>query len=227
VRRARATNATKARTAGKKQGRQERSKEGRKEKQGRQAGKEKSTMRKVERNEVMDYETYNERRSELQEQIWSVKKPRRIHLGKHLTFLFENHDTIWYQIQEMVRAERIVKESAIGHEIQTYNALLGGTGVLSCSLLIEIDDRAERAEKLRAWLPLPQHLYVELPDGKKVYAEYDPGQVGEDRVSAVQYLKFDTGGEVPVAVGCDFEQYPERAELTPEQREALEADLRS
>src|SRR5690606_10993998 len=150
-------------------------------------------MRKVQRSELLDYQTYSEQRAQVQEKMFEVKRPRRVHLGEHLTFLFENHDTMWYQIQEMMRAEQLVKEEAIAHELETYNGLLGGDGVLSCSLLIEIDDRAVRAEKLRSWLPLPRHVYVELPDGKKVYAEYDRGQVGEDRLSAVQYLRFDTG----------------------------------
>lgn len=184
-------------------------------------------MRKVQRTEILDYETYGERRPQVQEKMFEVKRLRRIHLGEHLTFLFENHDTMWYQIQEMVRAERLVKEEAILHELETYNDLLGGNGVLSSSLLIEIDDRAQRAEKLRSWLPLPQHLYVELPGGKKIRAEYDRGQVGEDRLSAVQYLQFDTGGIVPSAIGSDFEGYAERVELTQEQRDALQADLQS
>src|SRR5690606_11598311 len=128
-------------------------------------------MRKVQRSELLDYQTYGERRAQVQEKMFEVKRPRRVHLGEHLTFLFENHDTIWYQIQEMMRAEQLVKEDAIAHELETYNGLLGDNGVLSCSLLIEIDDRAVRAEKLRSWLPLPRHVYVELPDGKKVYAE--------------------------------------------------------
>ena len=182
-------------------------------------------MRKVQRSELMDYQTYGERRAQVQEKMFEVKRPRRVHLGEHLTFLFENHDTMWYQIQEMMRAEQLVKEDAIAHELETYNGLLGGDGVHACSLLIEIDDREVRAERLRSWLPLPQHVYVELPDGKKVYAEFDRGQVGEDRLSAVQYLQFDTRGVVPIAIGCDFEQYRERVELTAEQRDALQEDL--
>ena len=107
-------------------------------------------MRKVQRSELMDYQTYGERRAQVQEKMFEVKRPRRVHLGEHLTFLFENHDTMWYQIQEMMRAEQLVKEDAIAHELETYNGLLGGDGVLACSLLIEIDDREVRAERLRS-----------------------------------------------------------------------------
>ena len=79
--------------------------------------------------------------------------------------------------------------------------------------------------KLRELLELPQHLYVELADGRKVRATYDERQVGEDRVSSVQYLKFDTGGEVPVAVGSDLPALEVRAVLDATQREALREDL--
>ena len=82
-------------------------------------------MRPVQREEILDYITYTEKRSELQSSVLKQKEPRRIHLGEYLTFLFENTDTIRYQIQEMMKAEQIVKEEAIQHEIDTYNELLG------------------------------------------------------------------------------------------------------
>ena len=65
-------------------------------------------MRKVQRSEIVDYQTYNDRRTDLRPHILAIKGPRRIHVGPHLTFLFENADTIRYQIQEMMRTERIV-----------------------------------------------------------------------------------------------------------------------
>ena len=82
-------------------------------------------MRPVKREEILDYITYTEKRSELQSSVLKQKEPRRIHLGEYLTFLFENTDTVRYQIQEMMKAEQIVKEEAIQHEIDTYNELLG------------------------------------------------------------------------------------------------------
>ena len=81
-------------------------------------------MRPVKREEILDYITYTEKRSELQTSVLKQKEPRRIHLGESLTFLFENTDTVRYQIQEMMKAEQIVKEEAIQHEINTYNELL-------------------------------------------------------------------------------------------------------
>ena len=183
--------------------------------------------RHVERSEVVDYVTYSAevRPAFRKRMVAEVKPPRRIHLGDHVTFLFENHDTILYQVQEMMRVERIVREADIVHEISTYNELLGEPGGLGCTMLIEIDDEAERAEKLSAWLPLVEHLYLEDAEGAKVRASYDERQVGQTRLSSVQYLYFPLEGRAPVAVGCDFASYNVRAELSEPQREALAADL--
>jgi hypothetical protein len=182
-------------------------------------------MQTVARSDLIDYETYRERRDAERPRIFAIKNTRRIHLGDALTFLFENPDTVRYQIQEMMLAERIVKEAAIQHELDTYNGLLGGPGALGCSLLIEIDDPVQRREKLAAWLDLPRHVYVRLEDDERIYATFDPGQIGEDRLSAVQYLKFDTRGRVPTAIGCDLPDYVAEVLLSEAQREALKDDL--
>ena len=86
---------------------------------------------------------------------WRSRRRGAIHVGQHLTFLFENTDTIRYQVQEMMRAERIVREADIQHELDTYNELLGGAGELGCCLLIEIDDRAEREKPCASGAAFP------------------------------------------------------------------------
>lgn len=182
-------------------------------------------MRPVERSELVDYVTYDERREAERAQIMAIKADRRVHLAPYLTFLFENRDTVRYQMQEMLRAERIVKEADIRHELETYNELLGARGQLGCTLLIEIESPEERAEKLVRWRGLPEALFAQLPDGRRVRPSFDPRQVGEDRLSSVQYLKFDTGGEVPVLLGVDHPALSATVELTPAQRAALRSDL--
>jgi ASC-1-like (ASCH) protein len=184
-------------------------------------------MRPVRREEILDYVTCGEKRNEILEAVLREKKARRIHIGDHLTCLFENHATVLYQIQEMVRVEQLVREADIAHEIETYNELLPGDGALSATLLIEIDDAERRQELLRRWKTLPQHVYVRLEDGQKIYARFDPRQVGEDRLSSVQYLSFDTAGRVPVAVGADHEDLSVETRLEDDQKKALQADLRS
>jgi hypothetical protein len=181
----------------------------------------------VERSEIIDYQTYEELRPEIREKVMKEKEARRVHVGGHLTFLFETHATMRYQIQEMMRAEQLVKEAEILHEIETYNEVLGGPGELGCSLLIELETPEEREEKLSQWLDLPKTLYVKLPDGTKVRPIYDERQVGEERVSSVQYLKFKVGDEAPVAVGCDHSD-PElhnETKLDDTQKAALQRDL--
>jgi hypothetical protein len=182
-------------------------------------------MKPVERASILDYVTYEERREELRARVLALKALRRVHVGGVLTLLFENTETVRYQVQEMVRVERIVKESDILHELETYNELLGGPGELGSTMLIEIDDPAERAVKLQAWMELPWHVYARLEGGEKIYARFDERQIGEGRLSSVQYLKFATGGRTPVAVGCDLESFAHETVLTPEQREALKHDL--
>jgi hypothetical protein len=182
-------------------------------------------VKPIERKEVLDYVTYEEGRDAFREKMFAVKAPRRVHIGEHLTLLFENHETMLYQIQEMIRTERMVREADIRHEIDTYNEVLGGEGEFGCTLLIEIDDPAVRDVKLREWWRLPEKMYLKLEDGTKVWAKFDERQRGGERVSSVQYLKFNTGGFVPLAVGVDMPELTAEARLTDQQRESLQQDM--
>lgn len=184
-----------------------------------------NAMHPVRREEILDYVTYGEQRDQIRDTVLKVKVPRRIHVGPHMTVLFENRETVRYQILEMVRVERLVKEAEIQHEIETYNELLGGPGELGATLLIEIDDPAQRALKLVAWRDLMDHVYARLEDGSNVMVSYDRRQVGDERLSSVQYVRFATGGKAPVAIGSDHAGYPHEATLTDEQRRALAEDL--
>ncbi len=184
-------------------------------------------MKHVRREELLPLEAYEASREEIRRSILEAKRQRRVTAGGVLTFLFENTATIRYQVQEMLRAERITREEEIAHELETYNGLLGGPGELGVSLLIEIADPEERARRLREWLDLPRHLYLKLEGGEKVRPRFDAGQVGEDRLSSVQYLKFDVRGRVPVAVGADLPACNVEMALAPGQREALARDLSS
>jgi hypothetical protein len=184
-------------------------------------------MRPVSREEIVDYQTWEEQRPGERAQIMKLKDARRVHVGEALTFLFETRDTVRYQVQEMMRAEQIVREKDIVHEIETYNELLGGPGELGCTLLIELDDPAERDRRLHEWKDLPSHLYARVEGGERVRASFDPRQVGEERLSSVQYLKFPTGGRVPVAIGADHPALQVEAELSEAQKQALASDLAS
>jgi len=182
-------------------------------------------MKRVSREEVRKTAEYAEIREMFRRSVLEQKEKRRVHVGSYLTFLFENHDTVLYQIQEMIRAENISNETDIQHEITTYNELLGEKGELGCTLLIEIDDAAKRTELLARWTDLPGTLYLETLSGTRVPAEFDPRQVGEGRISSVHYLKFRLGDRVPCKVGCSHPEIAAEAVLTPEQTAALCQDL--
>jgi uncharacterized protein DUF3501 len=184
-------------------------------------------MRKVNRSEVVDFQTYNDRRDTFRQHVLTEKAKRRIHVGEYLTFLFESTDTILYQVQEMMRIEQIVREKDVQHEIDTYNQLLGSRGELGCTLLIEIDDQAARNDKLTAWLNLPAHLYLRLDDGSQARAVWDSAQVGDTRLSSVQYLKFVVGERAPVSIGCDHPELQVETPLSAAQRATLTADAQA
>ena len=182
-------------------------------------------MKKVERSEILDYVTYNEQRDEIRSKAMRAKDLRRIHVGESLTFLFENHETIRYQILEMVRTESIVKEADIQHEVDTYNELIGGEGEICCTLLIEIADENERAEKLQLWTGLPEKLYLKFEDGTKSYAQVDERQNEEEKISSVQFLKFDCEGKTPIAIGSEHNELSIETSLIDLQMKALAEDL--
>ena len=182
-------------------------------------------MKRVTRQEILDYVTYEEQRDKIRKKIMKIKELRRINMGGVLSFLFENTDTVRYQIQEMIRVERIVKETDILHEIKTYNELLGDSGELGCTLLIEIDDPDEREEKLTQWLELPKHLYLSLEDETRIMASLDERQIGDARLSSVQYIKFNTGGKTPIAIGSDLTLLKAETTFTNDQKKALSEDL--
>lgn len=182
-------------------------------------------MKPVDRSELTDFQTYRDSRDKTRPRIIEIKQRRRIHVGDALTFLFENRDTVRYQVQEMMLAERIVREADIAHELHTYNELLGGPGELGATLLIEIEDVAQRDQKLRAWLKLPEHLYAKLEDGSRVRAKFDSRQISDGRLSSVHYVRFDVKGHTPVALGCDLPEYTAETPLDDQQRLALEDDL--
>ena len=183
-------------------------------------------MNPVERAEILDHVTYSEQRDAIRARAMAVKDRRRVHAGPHLTFLFENRETVRYQVLEMVRAEQLVREADIRHELDTYNALLGGEGDLGATLLIEIEDEARRADLLRRWRGLPGHIALILEDGRRVPARWDLAQMSEDKLSSVQFLIFPVGPAArPAALVVDHPELAVRADFTPATRAALAEGL--
>ena len=184
-------------------------------------------MKLLEPRDILPLGDYERERAVIRHRAMGIKTRRRVHLGEHLTFLFENFETIRYQVQEMLRIEKRERDEDIAHEVATYNELLGGPGELGATLLIEIDDPEMRDKLLREWIDLPRHVYLELEDGRRMRGSFDDRQAGDGRLSSVQYVKFPCDGSAPVALGSDLAGYELRVELTPVQRKALAEDLAS
>ena len=182
-------------------------------------------MKKVQRSELLDFVTYGEQRDRIRASAMAAKDLRRVHLGEYLTFLFENHETTRYQVQEMIRSEQMVRESDIQHELDTYNALMGGDGELGATLLIEIDDAAQRPELLRKWRDLPRRIALTFADGSEAFAAVDEDQFNEEKASSVQFLTFKVDGRAPKGLRVDHPDYKAETVFTAAQRAALLEDL--
>ncbi|MBI4081890.1 MAG: DUF3501 family protein [Candidatus Lambdaproteobacteria bacterium] len=147
----------------------------------------------VQPADVVDIAQYEKLRPGFRQQVIAEKERRRVRVGEHFTFLFENRLTVRYQIQEMLRTERIVAQAAIDHEIETYNELIPPPGGLSATLLIEYTTRAEREVHLPRLLGLERHVTLRVGDLSPVPAAFDTRQMGEERLSSVQYVTFALG----------------------------------
>jgi len=187
-------------------------------------------MKPLEFSEIRNIADYEAERKSWRPQVMALKDRRRIRLGEHMTFLFENRETVRYQIQEMMRIERIVEPEAIRHELDTYNELIPGPNELSASLLIEYETPAERAVKLRELLGLERHIWLEVA-GRRTPARFDTRQISSDRLSSVQYLKFPLTAEQAARwkegarLIVDHPHYRAEHRLTPAELDELGRDL--
>jgi hypothetical protein len=193
-------------------------------------------MRRISRDQVLPYMQWESVRAVLRPLFIVEKERRRLHVGDHVTLLFENAQSVWYQVEEMMRVEHMTDPAAIQHEIDTYNALVPGAGELSATLLIEYADEHERDVALRKLLGFEKHLWLRIGE-RRVQAEFDAAQVGEDAVSAVQFIRFAVGGRTgerftelaaagAVAIEVDHPEMTASTSITGDLARALAEDLR-
>lgn len=150
-------------------------------------------MRPLEPTDILNLVEYEKVREARRRAIIELKTPRRVQVGRHLTFVFENRETVWFQIQEMVRAERIVDEGRIAEEIEVYNSLLPRPGELAATMLVEITDPAEIKPVLDRLLGIDTRDYVRLTVGSHVVVgDFESGHSDEERgkLSAVHFVRF-------------------------------------
>ena len=196
-------------------------------------------MRKVERTEIKDLVAYEKAREAMRAHVIEVKKHRRVAVGPNLTVLFENRATVLFQIQEMVRTERIVDDGRIQEEVDVYNALVPDRGELSATLFIEIPELARMSqeqvrETVNRFQGLDRDSVFLQVDGRRVPARFESGQSREEKMAAVHYLRFalpeaargalaESAADVRVVV--DHPHYRAEAALAAETRKALREDL--
>jgi hypothetical protein len=193
-------------------------------------------VRKLTVDDIVDLRAYERERAELRRRIIDLKRVRRVALGPILTILFENTETMRWQVQELARAERMLRDQQIAHEVETYNDLIPEAGELSGTLFLELTSD----EQLREWLPrlvgIEFHVAFELPDGSLVYGkpsdEDEERLTRDDTTAAVHYLRFAFSPEQvvvfekgPVHLVVDHPEYSHRTLLEAEQHASLVADL--
>lgn len=192
-------------------------------------------MKQVSPAEIKDIAQYERMRPEFRHQIIALKKLRRVFVGPNVTFVFENHDTVRYQIQEMMRAERIVDDAAIQHEIDTYNSLLPDSGDLAATMMIELQDQTRIREEIARFHGVNTGECVWLQIGaEKLPGDFAAGQSDERRVSAVQYVRFHFNDaqraafrqtETPVSLVISHPHYQHEAAIVGVMRSALAQDF--
>ena len=146
-------------------------------------------MKPIERGEVLGLAEYEAIRDRFRSRVIQEKKARRIALGPQASCVFENRDTALMQIQEMLRTERITRETSILHEIETYNQLVPGDHELSATVLIEIDEKSERETFLFEAKGLDRAFRLVI-DGSTCAGKHDEAREHPERTTAVHYLKF-------------------------------------
>jgi hypothetical protein len=190
-------------------------------------------MKPVLRSELLDLGAYEGVRDRFRSRIIAEKRVRYVPLGENMTALFENHDSVLFQIQEMLRTERITQEKAISHELETYNELVPGEGELSATIFVEYPDREQREAMLFKLAGLETAFFL-VAGGERAELVPDRRGTETDRTMAVHYVKFRltpkgvraiVGREGPVVLGVEHPAYSASTTLAPETLSSLAADF--
>ena len=194
-------------------------------------------MEKLTRTDLMSLEDYAAKRAEFREKVMEHKKDRRIELGPHVTLYFEDRLTIQYQVQEMLRAERIFEADGIQEELDAYNPLIPDSDTLKATMMIEFEDAEERRAALAKWGGIEDRVWIARAGGERCYAiaDEDLERRTQERTSAVHFLRFKLDGATAqsvqgggkLAMGVDHEHYTETVDPVPDAlARSLANDLR-
>lgn len=185
--------------------------------------------------DIMSTADYERQREAFRARIIALKQRRRISVGPLITLVFENRETLLFQVQEMVRVEQIVDPAKVQEELDVYNALLPAAGELSATLLIEITDDTRMKEWLDAFMGLDRGRTVAITaGGQPVFAEFEGGHSHDTKISAVHFVRFKIQDSVraalsdlhvPVTLSVHHGVYREESPVSGSMREEWLKDL--
>ena len=185
---------------------------------------------------LMSLEAYSKFRKAHKAEVIAHRKLRSVHLGEHINLQFESETTIRYQIQEMLRIEKIFEEEGIAQEIDAYAPLMPDGGNWKATMLIEYPDVNERQRELARLLGVEDRMFVEVEGQARVYAiaDEDMDRENDQKTSAVHFVRFELTPPMCAAVkaganvklGCDHTHYPAHVAIAPEALASLAGDLK-
>ncbi|MGH8551451.1 MAG: DUF3501 family protein [Methylococcales bacterium] len=192
-------------------------------------------MQKLTREDLYSLEQYAEMRWDFRAQAMAHKKSRQLPIGPNATLYFEDRVTIHYQIQEMLRIERIFEKQGIEAELQTYNPLIPDGGNLKATFMIEFDDPIERRRQLKQMLGIEGRVWLQVHGHESItpFADEDLERSTEDTTSAVHFLRFELTPDVitslkqgaGMSAGIDHPAYSYAVKIPENIRESLLKDL--
>ncbi len=185
---------------------------------------------------LMSLEAYTKWRKVHKPEIVAHRRLRSVHLGEHIHLQFESETTIRYQIQEMLRIEKIFEEEGIAHEIEAYAPLVPDGTNWKATMLIEYPDVNERRRELARLIGVEDRLFVEVDGHARVYAiaDEDLDRENDEKTSAVHFVRFEftpamraaIQAGAAVRIGCDHTHYPAHVQVSPETLASLAGDLK-
>ena len=194
------------------------------------------TIGKITVDSLMTLEAYSKYRKEKKLEVMAHRQLRSVHLGEHINVQFESETSIRYQIQEMLRLEKIFEEDAIQQEIDAYAPLMPDGSNWKATMLIEYPDVNERKRELARLIGVEDRLFVEVEGHVHVYAiaDEDMDRENDEKTSAVHFVRFELDPAMCAAVkagagvklGCDHTHYPAHVTIPAETLTSLASDLR-
>lgn len=189
-------------------------------------------MKPISLDDIRGIAAYEKIRGDFRQKIIELKKKRRVAVGDKVSLVFEIRDTVIFQIQEMMRAERITDLDKIREEIEVYNGLIPEPGELSATLFLEIEDQSHLRDDLLRFLGVDEAVFLKIGT-RKIQARFEEGRSKDDKISAVQYVKFPFTADERAAFAnsaeatllVDHLNYQAQVRLEAETRESLLADL--